>query len=178
MPNRKNDIVCRIYVASLADYNAGSLHATWINLDFHTSADDIQETINALLAASPEAKRTGLLAEEWAIHEYEGIPSMGENPSLDDIWAAYEAIEEHGEAWIEYADHIGTRYATVEGFEEAYQGEYDSEKDFAYQLVDDLGYLDQMPESLQYYFDYEAFTRDLFSYDYFMTESGYVFRNI
>lgn len=33
--------------------------------------------------------------------------------------------------------------------------------DVAYQIVDECGYLNQMPENLRYYFDYEAFGRDL-----------------
>ena len=33
--------------------------------------------------------------------------------------------------------------------------------DVAYQVVENCGYLDQIPKNLQYYFDYEAFGRDL-----------------
>lgn len=33
--------------------------------------------------------------------------------------------------------------------------------DVVYQIVDECGYLNQMPENLRYYFDYEAFGRDL-----------------
>ena len=161
---------CRIYVASLSDYNAGRLHGAWIDLDDCAGVGDIWDAINAMLAKSREAG-----AEEWAIHDYEGLPDMGENPDFEDLWVFYEALGEHGEAWGEYVEYIGVGYATVEGFEEAYVGAYDSEKDFAEQLVDDLGYLDEIPEHLRYYFDYEAFARDLFIGDYHMTEGGYVF---
>ena len=162
---------CRIYVASLSDYNAGRLHGVWIDLDECTDYGDIWDAINAMLAKSTEVG-----AEEWAIHDYEGLPNMGENPDIKDLWAFYEALEEHDDAWGEYAEYIGIEYATVEGFEEAYQGQHSSEIDFAEQLVDDLGYLDEIPKHLQYYFDYEAFARDLFIGDYFMTEGGHVFR--
>jgi antirestriction protein len=63
-------------------------------------------------------------------------------------------------------------------FEEAYQGQFKDEEEFAEQLVDDLGYLNEMPENLRYYFDYEKFARDLFLTDYWMSSNGHVFRNM
>lgn len=174
--SHNNDITCSIYVASLADYNAGSSHGTWISLNDCSDVEELQETIGTLLKYSPEGKRTGTPAEEWAIHDYEGLPNMGENTGLDDIWFTYKAIEEHGEAWIEYAEHVGVRYATLDGFEEAYQGEYRSEKDFAEELFDEV-YLHEVPEHVRFYIDYERFARDLFCGDYFMTDGGHVFRN-
>ena len=41
----------RIYLASLADYNAGHLHGAWRPAD--QSVDDLQEQAQAMLAASP-----------------------------------------------------------------------------------------------------------------------------
>jgi antirestriction protein len=65
-----------------------------------------------------------------------------------------------------------------DNFEEAYSGCFENEVQFAEQLVDDLGYLDQIPENLRYYFDYEKFARDLFINDYYFVD-GYVFnRNV
>ncbi|HXK39588.1 MAG TPA: antirestriction protein ArdA, partial [Candidatus Paceibacterota bacterium] len=51
-------VVPRIYVASLADYNAGRLQGRWIRAD--QPSDDIYREIQAMLAESeiPEA-------EEW-----------------------------------------------------------------------------------------------------------------
>jgi len=42
----------RIYVASLADYNAGRLHGCWIDAD--QSADAIRDEIAQMLAESKE----------------------------------------------------------------------------------------------------------------------------
>ena len=61
-------------------------------------------------------------------------------------------------------------------FEDAYVGQYDSERDFAEELVDDTGMLADAPDFLLTYFDYDAFARDLFMTDYYMSDSGYVFR--
>ncbi|HCI8531359.1 TPA: antirestriction protein ArdA, partial [Klebsiella pneumoniae] len=48
--------------------------------------------------------------------------------------------------------------------------------DFAYGFVEDHGLLNEVPESLRVYFDYEAYARDLFSSVYVFHE-GYVFSN-
>jgi len=58
---------------------------------------------------------------------------------------------------------------------ECFEGEYDSYTDFAEQLVDTIGYLDNVPENIGYYFDYEKFGRDL-RHDYW-ERNDYYFRN-
>lgn len=66
--------------------------------------------------------------------------------------------------------------ATEEEFEEAYEGQWDSPKDWAMNLLEDMGYnISDWPYN---YFDYEAFIRDCeCSGDYiFDEENGYVFR--
>ena len=63
-----------------------------------------------------------------------------------------------------------------DAFDEAYCGEAESEADFAYGFVEDHGLLNEVPESLRVYFDYEAYARDLFSSGYVFHE-GYVFSN-
>lgn len=60
---------------------------------------------------------------------------------------------------------------------EAYQGEFGSDEDFAADLLDQTGDLNQIPESLRYYFDYEKFARDLMMGDYFAV-NGHYFRNL
>lgn len=62
------------------------------------------------------------------------------------------------------------------GFADSYYGEADSEVKFAQQLLEDSGDLNSIPDHLQMYFDYESYTRDLFTND-FHFEDGYVFRN-
>lgn len=70
------------------------------------------------------------------------------------------------EAYTVYANYIGLQYATAEGFEEAYCGEYDSFKDYATELFDEC-YLHEVPESIRFYIDYDAFARDLTIGDYY-----------
>jgi antirestriction protein len=53
-------------------------------------------------------------------------------------------------------------------------GEYDSEEDFASQLVDECY---SLPEFAISYFDYEKFARDLFIGDYWFSD-GFVFNRV
>ena len=161
----------RIYVACLKSYNAGKLHGRWIDA---TDTEKIHEDIQEMLA---ETK-----GEEWAIHDYEnfGGLTISEYENIDGVVRICELIEEHGEAFAVFADHEGVKYATVDRFEEAYCGQWDSEKDYAENLFDEL-YVHEVPNHIASYIDYEAFARDLFMCgDYFSLrgESGqlYIFR--
>ena len=65
-----------------------------------------------------------------------------------------------------YWDNIGGKdempdKATLEAAEDCYIGEFDSLTHLAERLCDDLGILDQMPENLRFYFDFEKYGRDL-----------------
>lgn len=151
-----------IYVADLAAYNAGYLHGAWLDpLD-----PEIWEKIEELIKSSlvPDA-------EEFMVHDHEGMGNLGECNVSEAIELA-EKIQEHGAAWIAYMDLVGSHYATIEGFEDSYQGEWESEKEFAYQWADDCM---EIPESMESYFDYGALARDLFM-DYSFID-GYVFSN-
>ena len=161
----------RIYVACLASYNAGTMHGEWIDVD--QDADEIQAEINTILKASPEPD-----AEEWAIHDYANMIDLGENPNIAAIAMHGEKLAEHGGAWKAYVDWIGLDYADSDNFEECYSGQWNSKQHFAEHLVDDLGMLGECPENIQFYFDYEAFARDLFMSDYYYDDStGSVFHS-
>jgi antirestriction protein len=136
-----------IYAACLASYNSGMLHGCWIDVE-GKDADDIQSEIAAMLEASPEPG-----AEEWAIHDYAGIPSsFGEYPDLKKIVQWVEMSEQHGEAWAAYVDAAGEHYATPEGFSDAFLGEYDSAEDYAAELYE--GYLADLPDNIKYCMDW------------------------
>ncbi len=162
----------RIYVACLAAYNNGQLHGEWI--DANQSAEDIMSAVQSMLAKSPQPG-----AEEWAIHDHDGFMgiSIGEHESFDKIAELAELIAEKGQAWADYVGNVGAEYASKEGFEESYQGEYNSEEAFASQLSDDLGMMQDWPEEAKTYFNWESWTRDLFMGDYWMSSNGHVFRN-
>lgn len=168
-----NQTTPKIYVACLAAYNSGYLHGQWIEVG---DKETVFEEIKAMLAKSPIPN-----AEEWAIHDYEGFYGLrlSEYESIEAVVELAEMIKEHGEAWASYAGYVGIEYATKENFEEAYQGEWDSEEDFAENLAHETM---EIPKHLEFYIDYEKFARDLFINDYFSSEADnggvYVFRHM
>lgn len=123
----------RIYVACLAAYNAGTLHGKWIDVE-GKDADDIYDEVKEMLAASPEPG-----AEEWAIHDHEGLGSVSEYDSFARIAAIAEKVEEHGPAFIAWLDNETRDIDDFDRFEDQYRGEWDSEKDYAMELASEIG---------------------------------------
>lgn len=85
----------RVYFASLADYNAGRLHGVWV--DVTPDVEAMQEAIDAMLKESRE-----LVAEEWAIHDYEGFGPVGlrEYESLETLARLAAGVDRHGEWFL------------------------------------------------------------------------------
>jgi antirestriction protein len=142
----------------------------------------IQDQINEVLATSPEAG-----AEEWAIHDYENFGSieLSEWTGVELVSTLAKLFDEHGDAFaVWYETQDGKNFDTdelEEKFSEQYQGSYNSEVDFAEQLLEDCGQLAELPEWAKNYFDFESYARDLrLSGDYSFTEAfgqTYVFNN-
>ncbi len=155
-----------MYVACLAAYNAGSLHGKWIAAT--QDADSLHREVQEILKRSPEP-----LAEEWAIHDYEGFCNIKlcEYESLSEVSRLAFLVEEHGEAFAAYAGYVGNESASEESFLDAYRGHWNSELAYAQELFDEL-YAHETPEHLRNYIDYEAFSRDLFLDGYFSFKSS------
>ena len=104
-------------------------------------------------------------AEEWAIHDYEGFGALrlDEFESLADVARIAKGIAEHGPAFAAWAEHVGTDSEALDEFEDAYMGEWESAADFAEEMLDDTGQIDEImrsvPEHLVPYvqIDYEGF---------------------
>jgi antirestriction protein len=149
----------RIYVASLAAYNAGRLHGAWIDLSLDKEPGDVLTEIEVMLATSPTP------GEEWAIHDHEGFNgiNIGEHEPIARVIEHAMALDEHGSAWAVYVGNVGEHYATWDDFEERYRGEYDSPEAYARELIEETHDLKAMG-SLVNYINYESFARDM-SYD-------------
>lgn len=165
----------QIYVADLAAYNAGHLHGTWIECD--SDVEVMQEQVNEMLVKSP----VGEDAEEYAIHDTENC-TFGQYTPLSEVAKYVELIEEvekellgtDAQEVVQAFEEAFGDPDTAENIVNAYYGQADSEKDFAYDLMESSGDLATIPEHLQFYFDYDAFARDLFINDFVMS-NGYVF---
>ena len=157
----------RIYAACLAAYNNGVLHGRWIDAD--QDAEDIQEEINAMLAASPIPS-----AEEWAFHDYEGFgkADIGEFENVERIAALAEFIGEHGEdLGGAVLDHYAGDLDAARAAFQDYGGCFSSLSDFAYSLTEDT---QTVPQNLAPYVDYDSMARDMETNgDIFSVETGF-----
>lgn len=168
----------RIYVACLASYNAGILHGRWI--DASSDIDSMQAEIAAMLRASPcpnvtvrdpETGENVPSAEEYAVHDYDGVPStFGEYPGLDKIAAFVDLAEEFDHIDADdiaaiAANWHGDMEAAAEALRDNFAGVYPSFRDYADEAADEMienvtcG--DKVPQTLINYFDYAAWARDL-----------------
>lgn len=139
----------RIYVASLSDYNNGILHGRWIDC---IDVDQIQTEIAEMLRSShypnvevehPDTGEMVPSAEEWAIHDVEGLPFKGEHIDLDKIVEYAEAIDDMDESEVEafdaFIDNGCSNEVDVDAFRDAYQGCWDSLADYAENWFEDTG---------------------------------------
>ena len=145
----------RIYVACLASYNAGKLYGRWI--DTNQDPDDIDQEIREMLVESPEPG-----AEEYAIHDYEDMPNLGESPLLDDVSDAAKLIAEHGALGKALIDHhCGRVESAKEDLEDNYCGAWSSVEEYAENYLEDTGAFQECGDLMRQYFDFERFARDL-----------------
>lgn len=154
----------------------------WIDMDLITDTDEVLEE----LAEAGYVQRNEGGEPEYGgdllVADAEGLASvfLGSHGTFDfdDFVDCRDYLDSRQctapeEALIVYINYAGSW--SKSDFEEVYNGEHDSEKSFAEELVDELGYLSEMPEHLRSYFDYEKFARDIFITDYWF-EDGFVFR--
>jgi len=125
----------RIYVASLSDYNAGRLHGRWI--DAAQDDEALWADVRAMLQASPEP-----VAEEWAVHDFEGFGPLrlGEYEDLAKVARVARGIADHGPAYAHWAAIVGLdNIDDLERFEDAYLGHHESAEAYAEELLDGMG---------------------------------------
>lgn len=141
----------------------------WVDLDSVQGWDDVAEKlteagfseIDEILCAD---------AEDLALHflsRYDSFDLAGYIECRDSCsWATEEAKA----AFIECFGNWDSS-----AFEDTYSGEWESDSALAEDFIESTGMLADVPETLQRYFNIEAFTRDLMM-DY-SASSGYYFRN-
>lgn len=149
----------RIYVADLAAYNEGDLKGRWI-----VPSGDEEELTEQVQDVLRSVKRKGHpVGEEWAIHDYESFPDLGEYPSLKTVAATAAALEEGGDALLALLDY--DKYwsrdidAAITHVQDNLLGVFkNAEQELVYSLLDD-GLITE--KTMLDYVDAERFGRDV-----------------
>ena len=147
----------KIFLTNLGKYNEGELVGEWVELP--VSQGELQEVFDHIG-----------INEEYFITDYEcDLYEVGEYENIDKLNDIAERIKKlDGEernvvkALIQKLD-----YTLDEAIEKVNSGDYriyydcDDMADVAYQIVEECGYLDNVPDDVARYFDYESFGREL-----------------
>jgi len=153
MGQAADDLEPRIYVACLAAYNSGVLHGAWIEVE--DDADAVWSEIRAMLAASPVP-----MAEEFAIHDYEGFGGVeiAEYASVARVVEIAAFLRERGELGALVLGEVGGDLdAAGAALDNQYHGVFSSLADCFQEITEESTVI---PESLRLYIDYEAMARD------------------
>jgi antirestriction protein len=170
----------KLYVGTYGKYNAGRLMGKWLDLTQYSDKEEFYEACKEVHKTEHDP--------EYMFQDKEGLlyqmPKswLSESHISDEVFEFMEAFEndaDKGEAflnWVKHSGYQGDFSYLITKFEEAYEGEYESEKAYTEYLVEEMGILKAMG-NYYYYFDYAAYARDLFMTDY-MYLDGVVYRNL
>ena len=164
----------RLYVGTYEKYNNGNLAGAWLNLADYADQDEFLAAARAVHAdeADPE-----LMFQDFAGFPRAWYAECGAPPAI--LWEWLELHEAEQLAFGAYADHMGGP-VTVDGFRDAWQGQWDSGADFAQHIADDGG---DIPQNLPAWLviDWEASWNCNLRHDYFEADdadgSNHIFRN-
>lgn len=150
----------KIYLTNLGKYNEGELVGEWVDLP--ASQEELEKVF----------ERIGINEEyeEYFITDYEcDLYEVGEYENIDklnDIAERIKELDEEGskvvKALIQKLD-----YTLDEAIDKVNSGDYmiyndcENMTDVAYQVVEECGYLENVPDNVARYFDYESFGREL-----------------
>ena len=142
---------------------------------------EIKENYGSALDGAPSVYcGTYRKYNEGSLQDYDGFPSS--------LYCESCFSEDYFDKIIEYANLDSDEREALEDFidlgndfdmslfRECYCGKFDSETDFAEEIVNSCYDLERLMGDLSRYFNYEAFADELFAYDYAMGDNGYVFR--
>ena len=147
----------RIYVGTYAKYNDGSIDGKWIDISEYNTYEEFVDACRELHADEEDP--------EFMVQDYEnfperwyhegGLPTEEEFNKINDFYLMDDNLKQPFEVYVNY-----TNNDSIEDFEEAYEGQFNSPEDFGYYCIENFGF----PDAAENYIDYEAYGRDLTEY--------------
>lgn len=160
-----------LYVGTYAKYNMGSIRGLWIDLSTFDTYDDFIDFCYAIHADEDDPE---LMFQDYECFPREWYDECPNRDSFDNILRYSELCEQYQKDAVDA--FVGWGCEDLENFEDCYCGEYNSEKDYAIEVINECYDIEKMMGNLSNYFDYDAFARDLFMCDNYF-DNGYVFRH-
>lgn len=160
-----------VYVGTYAKYNNGSIEGAWVRLDQFEDAEEFEAYCRELHKDEEDP--------EFMLQDFENFPEIfySESGLDDDIWE-FLRLDEDDRAMLEaFHECFGHSEGTIEDARNAYYGQFDSDEDMAWDLLEGTGDLNEIPERLRFYFDVEKYARDLMISDLSSSNNYYFFNN-
>lgn len=170
----------RIYVGTYNKYNNGSIFGEWLELSDYSSYEEFDEACREL--HKDEDDPEFMFQDFEAPGLFESLGLISESHLSEEIFEAIEELEAASydiEIYSSYATHIGFKgdiSALIEETEEAYAGEFDNDEEFAQEMAEQTGMMEEKPSWPYTCIDWEWAARELM-YDYF-EEDGHYFRSM
>lgn len=159
-PEQEPNLRPRVWIGSWADYNEGRLHGDWC--DAAVDTETLWVDVQAILSTSQDPS-----AEDFGIFDHDGFGGYqpGESDPLEHVAMVARGIAEHGPPFAAWAELHGGDPSMLDGFTDAYLGEYESAAAWAKAVADELDIkssLDTLDEFVRRYvsIDYAAIARD------------------
>lgn len=161
----------KIYLTNLGKYNGGELVGEWVSLPI--DEEELNAVFDRIMICHDDKMyydEVGCPYEEYFITDYEcDFYQIGEYEDLDSLNEMAEELKNLDDDQEEIVKIFMSEYgySLEDAAEKVNNGDYiiysncDNMTDVAYQVVEECGYLNNIPETVACYFDYEAFGRDL-----------------
>ena len=153
----------RVFAACLHHYASGALVGIWADAD-EAETITLADVHRGQLPVEPGC------GEIWCL-DLDGFPDgVGEMGLMEaQAWGdAYDELEPHLwpmlNAWVESGAYVACGNGSVPVVSDAvdrFRGQWDSFREYAEELADDIGLLAGADEAVARYFDWDAWTRDL-----------------
>lgn len=161
-----------VYVGTFGKYNNCSVCGLWVHPSTFEDFDGFVTFCKAI-HADEGANECELMIQDFDNYPAISVDEVPNEQDFDDMNEYVELCNEYNKEAVD--TYVQLDYKLSE-FADRYEGEYDSEEDFARILVDECYDLDEKMGNFATYFDYAHFARDLFMGDY-IYDNGFVFSN-
>lgn len=169
----------QIFVGTYANYNNGDLTGEWLDLSDYSTAEELMEAMQAIHEDEEDPE---FMIQD--MEEHADVLGVEESMSLEEWEEVYEALEalEASHLDIEvvqaYCKNTGEpiNSDSIREAEEAYQGTYDSDEEFAQDFAEEIGAINYATSWPNNCIDWELAARELM-HDYFES-NGHYFRNL
>lgn len=143
----------RVYVGTYAKYNSGSIKGKWLDLTDYADKDAF---IEACLKLHKDEKDPELMFQD-----HENIPEgmVTESSISEDLWE-WMSLDDNDKTLLKLYRSEVDHDATLDQARDAFNGVHSSPEAWAEDYIEQAGWLNEVPEPLRLYIDYEAYARD------------------